>query len=174
MSELFDGIESITPGNTGGTPLSEGTYLVKIEDVIYLQTQLRGDAFIVEYSVIESSNAKDHPIGCKRSWYQSMQNKPVAMGEIVKFMYAALGYDQKRDEDRIKTEVTPNIKQWTQAACKNKVMNGKVNVRVDVRRKAPNEKAKAKAAAAGKGEPTGYDNPRFSSASPNPPPTRAA
>ncbi len=171
---MFDGIETITPGNSGGTPLSEGTYLVKIEDVIYLQTQLKGDAFIVEYSVLESSDTAKHPLGCKRSWYQSMQNKPVAMGEIVKFMYAALGYDQKRDEARIATEVTPNIKQWTQAACKQKVMNGKVNVRVDVRKKPPTAKAKLAAAAAGKAEPTGYDNPRFSSASPNPPAPRAA
>ncbi len=174
MSELFDGIESITPGNSGGTALTEGSYLVKIEDVIFLNTQMRGDAFIVEYTVLESSDVAKNPIGSKRSWYQAMTNKPVAMGEIVKFMYAALGYDQKRDEERIKTEVTPNIKRWTQAACKEKVMNGKVNVRVDVRKKPPNDKAKLKAAAAGKPEPTGYDNPRFSSASPNPPPPKTA
>ncbi len=172
MSDLFDGIETVVPGNSGGTPLTEGEYLVQIEDVIFLQTQLRGDAFIVEYSVIDTSDPAKHPKGVKRSWYQSMQNKPVAMGEIVKFMYAALGYDQKRDEERIKTEVTPNIKAWTNAACKQKVMNGQVKIRVSVRKKPPNDKAKMKAAAAGKPEPTGYDNPRFSPESPNPPPVR--
>ena len=145
--DLFDGIENVVPGNQSNPPLTEGQYLVKIEDVIHLKTQLKGDAFIVEYSVLETSDPAKHPIGSRRSWFQSMRNLPVAMGEIVKFMYAALGYEAKRDEERIKTEVTPNIKAWTNAACSKKVMNGKVNVRVNVRKKAPGDKAKLAAAA---------------------------
>lgn len=172
MSDLFQGIETVVPGNTGGTPLTEGDYLLRIEDVIFLNTQMKGDAFIVEYTIVESSSPKE-PVGAKRSWYQSMTNRPVAMGEIVKFMYAALGYEQKRDEARIATEVTPNIKAWTNAACKEKILNGKVNIRATVRRKAPSAKALAAAAAAGKSVPTGYENVRFSPASPNPPPVRS-
>ncbi len=104
-----------------------------------------------------------------------MTNKPVAMSEIVKFMYAALGYDAKRDADRIAKEVTPNIKAWTNAACKQKVMNGQVEIRATVRKKPPSDQAKAKAAAKGKTlREEGYDNIRFAPASANPPPVRAA
>lgn len=182
MSDLFDGIELVVVGDQGGTPLTEGEYLVQIEDVIHKKTQKKGEAFIVEYTVVESSEPEKHPIGVKRSWYQSMQNGPVALGEITKFMYAALGYDAKRDETRIKTEVTPFLKQMTQAACNKpykdsttgkdvpgKIFNGKgVKLRVTMLRKAPNAAALLK-------DPNskGFVNPRFSPASNAPPPVRA-
>jgi hypothetical protein len=183
MSDLFDGIEAITIGNQGGTPLTEGEYLVQLEDVIHLKTQKKGEAFIVEYTVVESSDQEKHPVGSKRSWYQNMGNSPVALSEITKFMYALLGYDSKRDETRIKTEVTPFLKGLTQAACRKpykdsqtgqdvpgKIFNGKgMRLRVTMFRKAPNAAALLK-------DPNskGFVNPRFSPASPNPPPVRAA
>lgn len=187
MADLFDGIDTIVPGNQGNGKLTEGEYLVRVEDVIHTTTENKGDAFIVEYTVLETSDPAKHPIGVKRSWYQPMLHKKIAMEEIVKFMYAALGYDAKRDAERIAKEVTPNIKAWTNAACRKpakdpstgadipgKVMNGLVSMRVSVRKKPPSEKKKLQAAAIGAPPPAPFDNPYFSPASPNPPPVRAS
>lgn len=170
MADLFDGIETTKVGNKGGTPLSEGEFLLKITDVQYLKTQLRGDAFIVEYEVVESTSAKD-PVGSKRSWYQSMAKRPIALEKIKEFMLAMLGYEPKRDEARIVVEVDPNLKSWTNAACENKALNDQ-KVRATVRKKAPSVQAKLQAQAAGKAEPTGFDNVRFSPLLPSAPPVR--
>ncbi len=185
MADLFDGIENITVGNQGGTPLTEGEYLTEIADVQYLKTQLKGDAFIVEYIVKESSDPAKHPIGSKRSWYQNMKNMPVALSEITKFVYAVAGYEAKRDEARIAAEVTPHIKAWTNAACRKpskdeagndvpgKIFNGQ-KVRVSVKKKAPKPEVIALAVAQGKPAPTGYDNARFAPVSSSPPPMKTA
>ncbi len=185
MAELFDGIESIVVGNQGGTPLTEGEHLVEICDVQHLKTQLKGDAFIVEYTVLESSDQAKNPIGSKRSWYQNMKNMPVALSEITKFVYAVAGFEAKRDEARIKTEVTPFIKSWTNAACRKpakdaegkdvpgKIFNGQ-KVRVSVKKKAPKPDVIALALAQGKPAPEGFANARFSPVSSSPPPAKTA
>ncbi len=194
MAELFDGIESIVVGNQGGTPLTEGEYLVKIEDVQYLKTQRKGDAFIVEFTLEESSDLAKHPTGVKRSWYQNMKELPIALSEIAKFVYAVAGYDAKRDEERIKTEVTPHIKSWTNAACRKpskdaegkdvpgKIFNGQ-KLRITAQKKPPKaDKVKlveAINAALPPGVPKqpmpeGFINLRFSPVSANPPPLKTA
>ncbi len=175
MSDLlFEGIENIKVGSQRIPRLTEGEFVLDVQDVIWFSTREKGDAFIVEFSVRETSDPTNHPVGCKRSWYQPMiYNKDAATLEIVKFMYAALGYEPGRDKDRIAAEVTPNIRATTNAACKQKTMNGKATVRVNVSKKPPSEMAKLKAAAKGKTlKEEGYDNMLFSPLSPNPPPLR--
>ncbi len=191
---LFDGIETIVPGNQGGTPLTEGEYLVNIEDVQYLKTQRKGDAFIVEFTVKESSDLAKHPLDVKRSWYQPMKELPIALSEIVKFVHAVAGFDSKRDEERIKAEVTPNIKAWTNAACRKpskdaegkdvpgKIFNG-LPLRITVKRKPPKAdkvalveaiNAALPAGTPKQPMPIGFLNLKFSPASQTPPPPKAS
>lgn len=170
LDSLFDGIDKIKVGNQSGTPLTEGEYLLKITDVQHLRTLKKGDAFIAEFEVVETSDPQKHPVGTKRSWYQSMQNQPVAIDKIKKFMLAVLGYEPKRDEQRITTEVDPYIKAWTAAACTQKILNNQ-QVRCSVVLKQPKPEAVAKAKLEGK-EAKAFPEPRFSPVSPNPPPAR--
>lgn len=175
MGDLFEGLDKKEiSGNQKHPSLTTGDYTVQIEDVIWLEGR-KGDAFIVEMSIVKSSDEANQPVGAKRSWYLSFSNdKDVAQGEVVKFMYACLGYEAKRDKDRIAKEVTPNIKAWTLAAVNSnpekgpmKVMNGKVQVRVNVWKKAPNAKALAKNPNA-----TGWDTLLFMPLKNDPPPAR--
>lgn len=170
---MFEGLDKKeVSGNSRHPALGVGDFVVRIEDVIFLKTRGKGDAFIVEYTVVESSNPEKDPVGAKRTWYQSYQDVDIAQGETLKFMYACLGFDAKRDRDRIKTEVTPNIKAWTFAACnddpskgRTKMLNGQgVNIRVNVWKKPPNAKALLK-----NKDATGWDTPSFSPASNEPP-----
>ncbi len=178
MGDLFEGLDKKTvTGNQRHPSLTVGEgYVVQVEDVIWLEGR-KGDAFIVEMSIVESPDHTAHPIGSMRSWYQSFKNdRDVAQSEVLKFMYACTGYDAKRDKERIEKEVTPNIKKWTFAAVNRdaekgpvKVMNGKVRLRVSVWKKPPNEKALLKNPQA-----TGWDTLVFRPMSNEPPPARAA
>ncbi len=176
MDLMFEGLDKkVISGNSRTPLLGVGDFLVRVEDVIWLKTRGKGDAFIVEYTVLKSTDEVNHPVGCKRGWYQGFNDVDVAQGEILKFMYACLGYEPKRDKDRIEKEVTPNIRLWTTQACNTditkgptKVMNGKVNIRVNVWKKPPNAKALAKNPAA-----KGWDTPSFSPESTSPPAPKA-
>ncbi len=175
MSDLFADIEkSIISGNAKLPHLTTGEYALRIEDVSYLKTKRAGEAFIVEYTVLETSNPEAHPVGCRRSWYQPMQDEVVANGQVAKFVWAIYGYDPKRDKARAEAELTPVIRKRSNEACTpnaegKKLFNGTAVVRASVFKKAPNDKELTLAKAESR-EPRWFENIAFSPYSKDPPP----
>lgn len=91
-----------------GTPLSVGKFKVEITKCQVLRTRAKGDAFIVEFKILESSDTVKHPLGSIRSWYQSLQDSTIAFGEIKAFAAAVLGIPPS-DKEAIRTKVDPEI-----------------------------------------------------------------
>ncbi len=176
MADLFEDIEkAVITGNSKLPHLTTGEYALKIEDVTYLKTKRAGDAFIVEYTVLESSDPAAHPVGCRRSWYQPMADQVVATSQVAKFLWGVYGYDPKRDKERAEKELTPVIRARSNQACTPdpttglKLFNGKAVVRASVWKKEPNDKEVLRAKAAGE-EPRKFDNISFVPYSKEPPP----
>ena len=135
----------------------------------HISTQTNGDAFIVEFKVVETSDPVNHPVGSLRKFYRPMSNKIMAQKDIVKFVYAVYGYDPGRDGERADKELMPVIKARTNQACTpdeagKKLFNGKP-VRASVWRKAPTPEELAV-------NPTakGWENVTFRPYDKNPPP----
>jgi len=72
-----------------------GEYVLKIDNVIYRDNlQNGGQALIVDFEVIESTNPKD-PVGAKRNWFQSKNTS--FGGAVLEFLYAILRVDYQVD-----------------------------------------------------------------------------
>ncbi len=72
-----------------GTFFQPGSYTLKIVNCLTKQTQKSGEAWIVEFEVLESSNPTAHAVGSKGSWFQKLSNVQVAFGAIKEFVNIA-------------------------------------------------------------------------------------
>lgn len=93
----FAGVNS-APTTTQGSYLEPGRYKLKIGKCIYKKLFKGGDAFIVETTVVESSNPAI-PVGGARTWLQ--KNNESFKASVKLFCYAACGFDV-RDEKQEK------------------------------------------------------------------------
>jgi len=100
-----------------GNYLDDGSYDLEIEFVQLKNTRKAGDAFIVDCTVLASSNPK-HPVGSKRNWYQSLKDKDIAFAAILEFAIAVFGFSQKKIEDEPKIkELQAGIEEIMDQAC---------------------------------------------------------
>ncbi len=100
-----------------GTPLTTGKYRLEITRCLLKKTRSKGLAFIAEFTVKASSDTTKHPIGAKRSWYQSMQDLDVAHGSLKIFAAAVLGFDPMTQKEEIAAKVDPEIESVMDAVC---------------------------------------------------------
>jgi hypothetical protein len=125
----FRGLREAKTFNSGSF-LDNGRYRLKIQKCIYKKLNAGGNAFIVEATVLESTNEK-HPVGAQRSWFQK-ENESF-QSAVKLFCYAATGFDEKNavHEKRIKTEVEPNCETIMLKAITEDLLKGR-EVFVDV------------------------------------------
>lgn len=76
-----------------GKYLNPGLYTLSVKKTIFKATRKSGDAFIVEFEVLESSDEENHPVGSTCTWYQGLRDKEVAFPAIKDFMRNLLGID---------------------------------------------------------------------------------
>ncbi len=112
--------------------LSGGVYDVEITNIISKETRNNGDALIVEFKLLASSNPAD-VVGTERSWYRSVGltkvQQEMAAKEVKKFLYAALGYDIKTQFKEAEANLAPHLNVVLTEARLNGKLNGtKVHV----------------------------------------------
>ncbi len=99
-----------------GTFLKPGAYTLKIVNGLTKTTIKSGEAFIMEFEVLESSDLVNHPIGSKASWFQKLANVPVAFGAIKEFIAAVYGYDLRTMKAQFEAQICPQIEAYAAAA----------------------------------------------------------
>lgn len=101
----FSGMDQVqTQSNTSSSYFGPGKYEVCLDKVILKEKRLGGEVFIVETTVMKSSNPAIRP-GEKRSWVQSM-HQPSALPRVKLFAGAAAGYDPDKQIDDINSKIT--------------------------------------------------------------------
>ena len=88
-AKIFEKGTPLTP-NMGPGGYIDATYDLRVSKCILKKTRKSGDAFICEFEVLASDNSA-HPVGSKRSWYQSMKDLDVAFPSIKTFVLAVSG-----------------------------------------------------------------------------------
>lgn len=89
--------------NTGGLYFEEGTYLVQI-DSVQMKEVRNGEAFIVETTIIESTNPARTP-GMNVSWYVGFKVPEASERDIYLFFSACFGH--ANDAEWIRQNLTP-------------------------------------------------------------------
>jgi hypothetical protein len=84
---IFDGIEKAEYFE-GGKYVSPGLYLAKIDKVKQAMTRKKRPFFVVEMTVLETSNPKDHPVNDGMSW-MVMLDQDAALGNVKHFISVA-------------------------------------------------------------------------------------
>jgi hypothetical protein len=104
-----------------GVELGEGDYVAKIRTCKNIATQRHGDAFIVEFDVMKSTNSQ-YPVGTMGKWYRSLVDKPRAQPELKKFFAAVLECNLATPEGqrRFDTKVAPKMGALADAVCSEK------------------------------------------------------
>jgi|SRR5271157_845872 len=110
---LFAGLKSAKTFERG-TFLKPGTYAVRVKRAIFKKTRTKGDAFILEFTVEQSTYEVDkkkaiaafgtnpfnmqelekllpNPEGSTASWYQSLQDIDIGFGALKSFAASILG-----------------------------------------------------------------------------------
>ena len=116
-NNLFAGLKNAKTFERG-TFLKPGTYLVRVKRAIFKKTRAKGDAFILEFTIEQSTYEADkkkaiatlgsspyslaelektlpNPAGTTASWYQSLQDADIGFGALKGFAADILG--QKPD-----------------------------------------------------------------------------
>lgn len=116
VDQLFNGMANANI-NGSGTYMDEGLYVVETKSIFVKKGNnpaKPGDSFIAEFTVLKSNNEK-HPIGSSGSYVLKFTN-PYAMGNIVEFVMALLGY-QNTKENQADATKRQEIDLVTRAAC---------------------------------------------------------
>jgi hypothetical protein len=94
-----------------GNPLPEGAFDLEVTRVLSKRTR-KGDAFIVEFKVLDAYGNPKVNIGEKRTWFQKLTDTDIAFPSIKEFVVATLGLDKTQEADKktIDTEVGPQLK----------------------------------------------------------------
>lgn len=130
MSNLPTAIPSFAGLNNApvferGNPLKPGTFDLKIERVIAKRTFAKGDALIVEFTILNANGHPEHRAGDKVGWFQGLTNSSVALPSIKAFLVAALGYNYKLQKAEVEEKVAPNLEGILAEAINNKGLDGK-------------------------------------------------
>jgi hypothetical protein len=91
--------------NTGGIYFEEGTYLVEVQ-AVKMQEVRNGEAFIVETTILESTNPTRTP-GMNVSWYVGFKVPEASERDIYLFFAACFGH--AGDNEWIRTNLTPEV-----------------------------------------------------------------
>lgn len=117
MPHLDDiGGANLEPGATRNPHLPVGKFICRIDSITLKATFEHGDAYIVDGTVMESSDPSVAPGAAVCLWYRGMQKRKYALDAIEHFIYATLGYDLTRDKARILSEALPALAAWTAAS----------------------------------------------------------
>ncbi len=103
--------------NGSGTYMDTGIYVVETKNIFVKEGRnpaKPGDAFICEFTVLETNNPK-HEVGSTGSFVLKFSN-PYAMGNIVELVMALLGYDNTR-ANQTDPDIRKEIDLVTRAAC---------------------------------------------------------
>lgn len=84
-------------GGTGSYFPPDGEFKLKVLKTFGLETRKSGDAFIVDFEVLES-DVESVKVGSKKNWYQGLSNQDVAFPSIKKFMLELLQIDVEDEE----------------------------------------------------------------------------
>jgi hypothetical protein len=110
-----------------GTYLTDGIFRLRVkstERVDFRDGVKKGYAVTVE--VIETPDPVKHPVGSERSYFVTLRpgddGRKMFMQSVKSFIVAALGYDAKVDEEKIKSELDPKIEQLALASTQNKAL----------------------------------------------------
>jgi len=124
MSNRFAGMERAEV-YTQGSYFDTGEYKAVIKDVLMKDTRNSGPAVIVEFEVVESSNA-NAPAGCKRSWVQTLKSKDVAWPNLLAFLAVLFGVDSSNaaQVQWINTQLAPNSARFMEELVDRKTVNG--------------------------------------------------
>lgn len=118
-----------------GSFLSPGRYKLKINKYVYRPTQNSGDVFLIECTVLESTNPAT-PVGAERTWMQGTKNKQVYLSAVKSFAAAMVGLDLKNEihARAFAEKVEPTIEETMLTAITTATFNGR-EVIVDVTNK---------------------------------------
>jgi len=108
MSGFFSRTKSLAGAqranlNTGGVYFEEGTYLVQVDSVAMKEVR-NGEAFIVETTVLESTNPA-RPAGMSVSWFVGFKVPEASERDIYLFFAACFGH--ANDAEWIRNNLTP-------------------------------------------------------------------
>jgi hypothetical protein len=124
----FDGIEKAKIFGTGVYLQPDQLYKLKVLKTEVIKTREKGDAFIADFEVIESTSPQD-PVGSTRNMYISLlKNKDTAFSNIVQFLVAALGVDYSTPDGKkfAEEDIIPGAKALLDEACEKNTLASKV------------------------------------------------
>lgn len=106
-----------------------GTYLLEVVKTIFKVTRKSGDAFIVEFKVLESDHPK-HRVGSKATWFQSLKDKSVALPALKDFALKLFQIDDPRSDDPTVVEFISNMDEMLMEACEQETPLAGYKIRV--------------------------------------------
>ena len=89
FEDLVTGIENAEYGGKKPYLAAPGLYTLEVERCMHKETRERGDAFIVEFKVIDSTNPTN-PAGSSAAWFRDFKYKESAQAAIKEFLGAIL------------------------------------------------------------------------------------
>lgn len=128
---LWDGLDKAQTFEKG-TFLKPGVYTLRIKTCLDKMTRKSGQAYIVEFEVLASSNS-EHPVGTSVTWFQKMADRDVAFGAIKEFLAAVYQKDlrQKTEKEDFERTIAPSLPAIADASTKTNSLAGQV-VNVEV------------------------------------------
>ncbi len=123
MTISFPGLNN-APIFDKGNFMDPGTYDLEITNIIAKRTHAKGDAFIVEFKVLNAYGHPKHRAGDKVSYFQKLIDPSVALPAIKAFLVAALGYDWKTQRTEVEEKVAPQLEQILNEAITKGALNG--------------------------------------------------
>jgi len=112
-----------------GKYLNPGLYVLAVKKTIFKSTRKSGDAFIVEFEVLESSDEENHAVGSTCTWYQGLRDKEVAFPAIKDFMRNLLGINP--DDKAAMQEFADGIDKMLHQAINNPDLFEGTRIRVE-------------------------------------------
>lgn len=90
-------------------------FLLKLTRTFVKATREKGDAFIAEFEIVESTSPTQK-VGSKVNWYQGLVKKDIAFGSIKELFYALLGKSLQNNAEEIRRDIDPEIEELMQEA----------------------------------------------------------
>lgn len=138
MTQSFNPFAGMRQAQTSqqGNYFSPGTYKVRVNKCVYRSTQNSGDVFLIETTILESSDPTSQPVGADRTWMQSTKNKQVYLAAVKALCAALVGLDLKNDAHAalFREKVEPKCEEIMTAAIVQGLLNGR-EITVDVSKK---------------------------------------
>ncbi len=108
----LEGIETedFQAGASRFPKLTYGRHRCKVAKIELKKLFAGGEAYIVEGTVLESSDPISNPVGEMRClYYQDLKNRKWALQDIGKFVAAVEGFDLVADKDRFDSQLKPHL-----------------------------------------------------------------